>query len=329
MESTLQTEDLTLNNIIPVGNDRCFLCGAKLSAENRTKEHVYPKWLQKKFNLANQSMVLLNSTKIKYHNLTVPCCRLCNEKMSKEIEKPVEIMVKAGYDSFVKMNRNIVFQWLNKLAYGILYKEISLAIDRKNINSGSIYDVDNFKERKMEYLFLKSIICDTKFYEKPYSILVFKIKNETLRYWSWENPFFHTFCMQLNDIGIVANLLDNGCNERAWMEDKKYSGLLEKDLHPIQFLEVCARFAYKCSLFLKTPTYLSVFDKNDKLTDIVSSDINGEVFKRWDQEEYARIFDYFIVSNNYTFSGGKTYKGNGLVATTLFDENGVFYEMFL
>ena len=33
MESTFQTEDLTLNYIIPVGNDRCFLCGAKLSAE--------------------------------------------------------------------------------------------------------------------------------------------------------------------------------------------------------------------------------------------------------------------------------------------------------
>lgn len=33
MESTIQTEELSLNNIIPVGNDRCFLCGAKLSAE--------------------------------------------------------------------------------------------------------------------------------------------------------------------------------------------------------------------------------------------------------------------------------------------------------
>lgn len=31
-------------------NDRCFLCGELLTDDNRSKEHVYPKWLQNKFN---------------------------------------------------------------------------------------------------------------------------------------------------------------------------------------------------------------------------------------------------------------------------------------
>ena len=31
--------------------DKCFLCGEPLTKENNSDEHVFPKWLQHKFNL--------------------------------------------------------------------------------------------------------------------------------------------------------------------------------------------------------------------------------------------------------------------------------------
>lgn len=34
--------------------DRCFVCDELLTVENATEEHIYPKWLQRKFNLFNQ-----------------------------------------------------------------------------------------------------------------------------------------------------------------------------------------------------------------------------------------------------------------------------------
>ena len=70
-------------------NDRCFLCGELLTDVNRSKEHVYPKWLQNKFNLWNASLILLNNTPIRYKDLTIPCCKRCNGIMSNKIEKSV------------------------------------------------------------------------------------------------------------------------------------------------------------------------------------------------------------------------------------------------
>lgn len=38
----------------------CFLCGTNLNKTNRTLEHVFPKWIQKKFDLWDQKISLLN-----------------------------------------------------------------------------------------------------------------------------------------------------------------------------------------------------------------------------------------------------------------------------
>ena len=306
--------------------DKCFLCGNMLTDENRSKEHVYPKWLQGKFNLWNDSLVLLNATDIKYKNLTIPCCKKCNGILSAKIEKPIERLVDAGYEEFVKCDRNILFQWLNKIAYGVLFKELSLKFDRKNPNSEPIYTAEAMKERKMQYMFLKSTISETEFHKKPYSILIFHIKNNEPRYWAWENPFIHTFCMQMNDIGIIACLMDGNLNEQFFMSFEKQRSLIDKYLHPAQFLEICAMFSYKASLLRKRPFYLTVFDdKTPK--DILSFDISGEAFDDWNQEEYARLFDSLLRDNNYSLDAGSVYQGSGLVCSILFDQNGNFFDI--
>lgn len=107
-------EDYVFNKERSFSMDRCFVCDTLLNDDNRTEEHIYPKWLQRKFNLYNQKISLLNGTFIDYRNLKVPCCKACNEKMSARIERPMEQAVESDYENFVGINRNIVFQWLNK-----------------------------------------------------------------------------------------------------------------------------------------------------------------------------------------------------------------------
>ena len=60
------------------GQHTCFLCSTPLRSKNRTDEHVFPKWLQNRFNLWNQRLDLINLTDIPYRNLTIPCCKTCN-----------------------------------------------------------------------------------------------------------------------------------------------------------------------------------------------------------------------------------------------------------
>jgi hypothetical protein len=65
---------------------RCFYCG-KLLRGSRTREHVFPLWLQKRFALADQHLTLLNGTQIPYRHLTVPCCPTCNNVHLSKLEK--------------------------------------------------------------------------------------------------------------------------------------------------------------------------------------------------------------------------------------------------
>lgn len=307
--------------------DRCFLCGALLTKENQTREHVYPKWLQHKFNLWDECLVLLNQTLIQYKDLTIPCCKICNGIMSAKIEKPLQKSVDGGYDEFIKCDRNRIFQWLNKIAYGILFKETSLKLDRKNPNSDSIYSAKELKEHKMQYLFLKSIISDTHYHKNPFSILIFKIKNNEKRYWAWENPFLHTFCIQMNDIGIISCLMDNGFNEEFFMSCEKERELLNQHIHPVQFLEICSRFVYKVSLLYKKPFYITHCNEDGSPADIISFDIQGNAFEAWSQEEYSKVFSSLLQDNYYILDVGEVYQGNGLVASTLWDKNGNFFDM--
>ncbi|MEH6908831.1 hypothetical protein V7008_24635, partial [Neobacillus drentensis] len=53
----------------------CFLCGAPLTEENSSDEHVIPSWLQKKHDLWNQQLRLMNHTYISYRYLKIPCCK--------------------------------------------------------------------------------------------------------------------------------------------------------------------------------------------------------------------------------------------------------------
>ena len=56
--------------------NHCFYCGKKL--RSRTDEHVFPLWLQRRFELQNQMIYLLNGTAIKCSQLKVPCCGFDN-----------------------------------------------------------------------------------------------------------------------------------------------------------------------------------------------------------------------------------------------------------
>ena len=80
--------------------------------------------------------------------------------MSEAIEKPIQIAVTGGYDSFKNIDKNIVFLWLNKLSYGMLFKELSLDVNRRDITKGKIYS----QELLEEYGIRNVTVCgDTRF----------------------------------------------------------------------------------------------------------------------------------------------------------------------
>ena len=304
--------------------DHCFVCGALLNAENKSVEHIYPKWLQKKFNLSSQKITLLNQSKIFYRNLTIPCCKQCNNHMSDRIEKPMERAVSEGYSSVISLDKNIIFQWLNKLSYGLLYKEAMLLVDRKRHDKGYIISSTFLQALTMRYVFLKSIIDDTEFIESPFSLLIFRLKlSDKISYWASDSIFTSSFCMFLGKVGIVANLQDNKFNERFFRESKKMCPLLDEELHYLQFIEVCAKFTYKSSLLRGTPNYFLVA-KEGKSEQILSQTMSNFYYDDWSQKDYAQLFAVYLENFGYKFDD--IYIDDKQVSTFLWDEHQNFID---
>ncbi|MDR6880387.1 hypothetical protein [Bacillus sp. 3255] len=276
--------------------DRCFLCGTYLKEDNSTEEHVFPKWLQREFNLWNNTLMLLNRTHIPYRNLVVPCCKICNnEHLNKKIEKKVEIAVKGGYKNFIQLDEEVIFKWLVKLSYGMLFKELSLRQDLTNYQSRKIIEPDELKNFRLLFTFLQSIRFETEFINKvPWSILIFKIKNsDNKRLYNGQDLIMtNNYFLQMNDIGIISHLQDNGLMKEHFLEYR--SDFLDMELHPIQFRELCTEFQYKSYLLNKAPFYtISLPKDGEGKMQIISHDLYGDsLFDDWDMKEFCQLLEY-------------------------------------
>ena len=217
-----------------------------------------------------------------------------------------------------------MFQWLNKLSYGMLYKEAMLLRERENEAGGYIVPHEILNELHMKYIFLISIIQNTEYIKKPYSLLIFKIKPDYKNpYWGYDAFNFPVFCMCMNDIGIIAHLQDNGFNEDFFKENEDMNELLQHELHIMQFRETCARFVYKSSLFIRNPAYIMVMDnENETPNQIISQEMSGLGYAVWNQKIYAKVLEFFW--KDFGVSYQDIYKGDDKVRTLLWKEDGSF-----
>jgi hypothetical protein len=121
-----------LKRTVRFGASTCFLCSAPLRSKNRSEEHVFPKWLQNRFKLWNQRLDLINMTSMPYRQLTIPCCKTCNGVHLGKLEKVMQLAIESGPNAVEELPPAIVYMWLSKTFYGVLYRESLLRADRKN-----------------------------------------------------------------------------------------------------------------------------------------------------------------------------------------------------
>lgn len=282
----------------------CFLCGIFLDDSIRTVEHVFPKWLQHEFNLWDKTLILLNKSQIPYRSLTVPCCKPCNNKYLNMIEKRIKAAVKGGYEEFIKLDEEVIFKWLVKLSYGVLFKELSLRLEIQNKDSRNIIEPDQLAKFRMLFTFLQTIRFETEFVNRtPWSILIFKINNSgtNIRYNGQDLIMSNNYFLQLNNIGIISHLQDNGLMKEFFMEHR--SEFTDIVLHPIQFRELCAEFQYKSVLLKKLPYYtINLPERENGKMQILSFDLYGhDLFDDWKTEEFCHLLEYYWKPWDYKF----------------------------
>lgn len=305
--------------------DRCFLCGCVLG-KRRSVEHVFPKWIQNKYNLWNKKIYLLNRSTITYRRLTIPCCRHCNVNCLSPIENTVKNHYLGGYSEFSKLDKITIYQWVAKIFYGLLFKELSLLMDRSDASSGFITPPELLEQLHMLHALLQSIRFPFEFAQsQPWSIFVL----ETHCYGDERDFDYHdqletlTFSIRLSGIGIIACLEDNGAQEQ--MSSDYFAKFKGAKLHPIQFDELFAKVAYQASLLNRTPKYIVVLptERQQKVT-VLASPLQGfsskPIFDEWNQRDYARVLAFYWMKYGVLFDD--IFKEPNLVLSLIEGEDG-------
>lgn len=287
--------------------NHCFLCGAQMQ-NRKSVEHVFPKWLQQKYNLWSKKITLLNRTELPYRKLTIPCCKLCNTKHLSLLEGIVQKAHDKGYNSVINLDRMKLYQWVLKIFFGILFKELSLFLDRKNPEMGKIMESDVLERFKILYLFFQSVRLSVEFEDfNPYSIFIFKthVKGDEIDFDYYDALVFPFFTIRMGEIGIIACLQDKGIIEEMFSDPFKKFGNIE--LHPIQFDELAAKIAYKLSLMNRNPKYILILPQDEKGTiTVMSPPLQGlstkPIFNEWNSKDFANVLLLFWSKYNLKFS---------------------------
>jgi hypothetical protein len=111
---------------------RCLFTGSVTDSS----EHVIPRWLQSRFQLGEQTMVIPNGTQLKYRLHKVPADRGANNKFGR-----IEERISRGV--FVP---DEVYLWALKIHIGCIYRDATLRVDIRDKNSEYVLDVSDFEQ---------------------------------------------------------------------------------------------------------------------------------------------------------------------------------------
>ncbi len=306
-------------------DETCFLCGASLQHTDGSREHVFPKWLLKRFDLYNERLTLLNGTDIQYKSLTIPCCAACNNAHLSPLENRVkEGLFASDFREVPGLTVDLAL-WVSKLFFGILYRETGLLADRRKPESGSIVPPEFVQNLNTMHALLQALRLDVEIKglwgEFPASVFVFDVKElqqGRSRFDFRDNLHTHSIYLRLANRVLVV-CFDGGAQAEEGSE--YYRDLSQHQLHPIQAAEFAAKVFYKASLFRKVPLYqtarigdryhinLVAMDSEAKTGTIRFVELDADqvlavpnippevleqpMFDSWRQDDYAKVLAWF------------------------------------
>lgn len=290
-----------------ISSKKCFLCGKEPSTG--AGEHVIPKWLQRRYNLSNNQITLLNNTLFPYRALTIPACENCNNSVLKGTEDFVSSLTPDDIANWTLKHRFEVGRWMAKIFLGILIKESALSLDQRKQERGNIVPVDYLDELHFIHLLVqswrKSITFNCLHAGHPFTLYVYEIIEDG-QYGCFDistNLYGKSICIRFGGLGF-AFIADGGLQHQSGKLGP-YE-LAFRKLHPIQFSEISARIHYKACLRDATHTY--VHHEDSKSFTINQSSVspytntllpNGEtqIFKPWNDSDLTEFLDIYGVPN--------------------------------
>ena len=99
-------------------------------------EHIVPRWMQRQFNLSNQTYHLPNGSKIKYKHAKIPVSDVHNTRFG-----VIENRLSQGLASLQEM-----YLWAFKIHIGLIYRSAGLRVDIRDPKSTTFWNPDDFSQ---------------------------------------------------------------------------------------------------------------------------------------------------------------------------------------
>lgn len=271
----------------------------------------------------DQQLTLPNLSSIPYRSLTVPCCEECNNVHLQRIESAIRDAIQSGIKAVRVLDNELLYLWLGKIFYGLLFKGLFLKLDLSRSDPETISNLDLMKDFETHRLFLQRIRDKISFHDfTPGSIFVFETQKPTIPLFQWD------FCdvtdimfvgVRMGEVGLIGLLGDGGAQQLVC--DEMYRPLMDLPLHPIQFRELCAQFIYRGMIGTSTPTYVT-FDSSPLTTiQLPLMGLSGKpLFDEWDLETYSKILAQYV--REFGVAPSDVFHSPDQIISWLHDSNG-------
>ncbi len=274
-------------------NSHCFLSGEALPKDQPFLP-VFANWLTDSYDLKDMPFKMLDESMLSYADLVLPCSDNVREKLV-VLEQTIQEAFEKGYNAVKALDEDLLFLWVAKTVYGVIFKEIQVAIKQQNTYADGFNMSQGLIHKfGMLHSMLQKINQPVVFEDfKPYSLFVCPVKNAEYEFAYRDEINTLSFSLRLKDFGILISLQDNGANKKYHQEIwEKIEG---KTLHPIQFEELCAKLFYSAYLFNRLPEYHII--PTDEQIFVEAMPLQGmnakPIFDDWQFKIYGQVLENF------------------------------------
>jgi hypothetical protein len=238
----------------------CFLCGTPLNrihdhAQQDTNEDVYPRWLQRRYDLADLTVSFGGGQRRKkYSEILVPACRQCNNIYLSSVEDRISRAVVSGFQSFNSLPKYILFLWCAKIYYGLMHHEVQPRDGTTKLPEVPTLPPHFLKDCAWLLQLLQGFrkrVLVSGHPKLPFSIIRVPLqigKDESFYFQSRQMMEMPGVALQLGRVGVISVLDDFGHLEDVYAH--AFAKTLDGHaLHPVQFWELAARLLYVASLY--------------------------------------------------------------------------------
>src|SRR5262249_31026969 len=174
------------------------------------------------------------------------------------LERSLRQTGEVGHSAVKALPPKLLFLWLSKLFFGILYKEMFLLLDRSSPDRRTIITPDFLRCYRTQRFFLQQVREKVRLVDfNPGSLFVFPAQQlrQEMEWDLCDNVDTQFIACRVGRVALFAVLGDGGAQQH--FEDE-FDDIKDMPLHPIQFRELCAWFSYRSILATRTPKYFTI-----------------------------------------------------------------------